>query len=440
MRRLLLLLILLGLTSGWAWLVRRQPDPGELGDTVTLRVHSSGCWHGEGVELRWRRQGATYVSLDGRRGLSLDEVRALRQTLLEARPGREQLAQELGITPETVSDHRAQILEAAGIDRLPPLLEPQLGFSRVAARAVEEAAGPRHGTENRSFELTVTGSPGVTATAEGWPRPYMLPWKVEADGHAVETCSLAVPLAIAPLLAARDPGGGLLDGRDYWRRGFWKDSDAWGDLRDAVNESEARDQAAALAGYEQLKAEFAVARARIYAPEALYLALSATKVRALNAADWTCPMKNGQPRCDWRTFLALYQAAETAVKAHPWLLEWKAAAPGRSLELEATGGRGFSEERPELFLFPPWKDAGLPGRPEFELVARASEHVWATVLLSSTCREALVVSTFIPEEPALSGHWLQRTKVFYHPSDPDFILVDAEGRPHRKRGHPFKIP
>ncbi len=199
------LLILLAACAALGASLREEVPPG---DQLELHASVSTTHYDEETVLHWRRQGQLFVSLEGRGSLSFPEVRALRRTLLSAPPGRDRLPALLGLTPEAFRAHH--------ID---------LTYEQFLARAEQVATGAApsgglYGRASASFELRLDD---LRVSSQGWPRAYMLPWRI----GPTESYSPTVPAAFAALLAPKDAGVPFLDGRRYWEEEFWTDGRAW---------------------------------------------------------------------------------------------------------------------------------------------------------------------------------------------------------------------
>lgn len=412
------LLILLAIASAWGWCASSHADG--LGDSVVLTSYLQGCGPRVETELHWDRQGTVYRSREGRRDLPVEEVRHLRDALLQAPTGRERLAEWLGVTPEAARAHRDSILQPARLESLPPSVWKELAYERVADVAVEKATTATVFAREAGFQLVLAGTPTVRAESGGMPRHYMLPWTIEAGGRERQSCSPEIPLLIASLTAPKDEGAELLDGRRYWPAGFWQDDRVWSHVRSTVH---AQALAQTLPGFDELERHFRIVEG-FTGDERVAVILEAISPRALDSIWWEV-----RPGDEWAKLLAYHARAEKAVQAHAWLLEWKAASPGPcSLQLRVVY---------ENFV-PAWKDAGLAGEPEFDIFARRGD-LGANVLLGSGTAQAVVPCTAqaaVPSPAESRGsHWLDKSDVsYFNPADRTFILVDAQGQPHVKSG------
>ncbi len=85
----------------------------------------------------------------------------------------------------------------------------------------------------------------------------------------------------------------------------------------------------------------------------------------------------------------------------------------------------------DTFVLPPWRHAGMAGRPTYCLLARRGEHSWIEFLFSDEDDRAFVRCTQI-SDPDPQGE-LDRLNVFWHPrgkrgeSYSQYALVDHEG-------------
>lgn len=172
-------------------------DPG---DFLHIEARFFATHFDDVTSIRWRRQGDLFVA-QGRRSLTLDEVRTLRGTLLGAPLGGQLQLEQLGVTPESA---RAAKMDYAVVREKAVELATQGGYF----------ANEMYGIPKATFIVRMEG---LTAIAKGSPRPYMLPWTLNGS----RSYSPTVPLAVAAVLDAKDAGYDFLDGREFWPSRFW---------------------------------------------------------------------------------------------------------------------------------------------------------------------------------------------------------------------------
>ena len=173
-----------------------------------------------------------------------------------------------------------------------------------------------------------------------------------------------------------------------------------------------------LPGYDQLSETFVIERAyrgsinRI--EEALFSRLSSSGPSTLNAAWWWNPVENGDVLYDWHVFLELFTHVDRLLSRHTWLAEWKAVTPGRRLELHAFG-REPAEPAEELakYALPLWREAGLSGEPQYEVLARVDNWTWLRIYLNDRDPRLLVAYSIGLSPPY--QHWLDGLEVAFHP-------------------------
>jgi hypothetical protein len=107
---------------------------------------------------------------------------------------------------------------------------------------------------------------------------------------------------------------------------------------------------------------------------------------------------------------------------HGWLIEWKQAAPGRTISLETVLSDDHRRPSEVEKVNATWRSAGLSGRPEFKLELHGPQESFqprATVYLGSEELKALIVSSNVGS----SDHWLDKLKI----ESPYYVTVDREG-------------
>lgn len=404
-----------------------------LSNRIEVDYQSDGCFHSEHFHHIWSRRGDRFLSKDSKRSLTGAQVQEIREHILAAKPGRASWPEELGITKESLSQHRSQILSTCKVASLTPELERFLDYSYVKKRAERITFADYVGDFTR-ISINFGGQPSLQVSCAGAQRPGMLPWKIKLGSKKWETVSLAVPSALA-----RFPELAFLEARPYWTKGFWTDPRVWEELPQAIKDGQDREFFHSLDGAAQVEQLFRLREAirgfvNLHG-NSLFVELEAKQSSVVDAARWWCPLdKSGKPTSSGNAFLEYYARCAQAVARRPWLLEWKKAGPDRTIEFQATAGSGLGEAHPETFCTPPWQDAGLPDKPEFELLLRGDDRHYCTVLLSLKSDRSLVTSC-MPNPTRL--HWLDGISLSYHPLKPEFLVVEADGRHSRGWGHKF---
>ncbi len=173
-----------------------------------------------------------------------------------------------------------------------------------------------------------------------------------------------------------------------------------------------------LPGYAELQERFEVDEAFLGSvnriEKSLFVRLRSKAGGGLNAAWWWDPISNDSPKYTWFDFLDCFGRAGALLADYSWLNEWLQAGPERHLELHAYGcAPGSSNSELRSFVKPLWRDAGLSGKPTYEVLARRGNAKWARLFLSPKEERVLVSYTMNPDQSA--SHWLDRLDVSFHP-------------------------
>ena len=184
-------------------------------------------------------------------------------------------------------------------------------------------------------------------------------------------------------------------------------------------DSEALAKCQALPGFDELRERFSLDRAsqgyiNRLDSESLFAVLTASVPATLTSAWWLNPVENGKVLFDWHVFLALFSHVDELLSRHKWLAEWKAAGPGRLLELHAFGQSPASEpDDIAANVLPIWRGARFAGEPQYEVLARLDNHAWLSLFLNDTDPRVLVsYSIGLSSQPL---HWLDGMNVAFHP-------------------------
>lgn len=407
---------------------------------ILIRDVSSSCYHHDERTYEWKLEDEHWVL--GDRSLSRAQVEAIRELLLESTLDRSHLLEELGVTPQSLAEHRDEILSAAlkwswrteqpRPVEIPPKLEYLLEFEYLSEPILREALGGNWGsTAGGSFEVVFPGVPVVRAYSNGLVA-HMLPWTVEAGGREWKTASLAVSRALLLLADPEGPSASLLDGTTYWSEGFWNDRDFWERWVGApLDEALSGEEYARLPGYVQASQHFVVEDVMTgnvnMQPLSMFLEIRSRYPDLIGEVRWYNHLRDGAPTATWLHFLSTYAEALAAARKQPWLLDWKIAGPDRTIGLEIAGMQAISETDPELYIHPPWKHAGFGGEPEFELLLRREGRWCATVFLATNEPGALIATAHRLPGATEDDHWLDRLEVSYHPRTPSYARVTAAG-------------
>ncbi len=199
--------------------------------------------------------------------------------------------------------------------------------------------------------------------------------------------------------------------------------------------------ARSLPGFEKLSERWAIRATEMGPvngePPSLFVVLEALAPgEGVDEVRWYDTLSAGRPVYDWNDFGELLARAEAAVRRHPWLNDWRQTDPAKRLRIELSGlgvreQRGIGSDLFERFVLSAWEDAGLADRPRYEVaLSRSLGGECATMYLADTEDGALVVDA----SPCAGDHWLDRTKVRFHPrSSPEYLVVLPDGSFERRR-------
>lgn len=76
------------------------------------------------------------------------------------------------------------------------------------------------------------------------------------------------------------------------------------------------------------------------------------------------------------------------------------------------------------FVLPPWKHAGLAGEPELEILLRREDERGGTAWLSSRDPATLIETA----KPFGKKHWFDALDFSFHPTVPEYGIVDGAGK------------
>ena len=185
-----------------------------------------------------------------------------------------------------------------------------------------------------------------------------------------------------------------------------------------ATDASARKVCTQLPAYGRLRKTFEIDETRLgsvnRAEGALFVRLRPTNPAGLNSAWWWNPLVDGKPKYTWEDFLSCFKQAQEAVEGHRWLMDWLGTGPGRKLEPHAFGcAPGANDFELSHFVSPLWFDAGLRGKPNYEILARRSNSEWVQIFLALGEPRALIARTLNPDVTAT--HWLDRLNVSFRP-------------------------
>ncbi len=398
-----------------------------------------GCFHSDERAYAWRPTAEGYAL--GERTLSRDQLARIRRTVLACREQPADLLARVGITPESLAQHRAEIVETAmprsgrladGTPKsVPAELAHRLEWESVGSHLLALLAQPPTSSASVRFEVVLPGEPPITVSSDSWS-PFMLPWTVAAGDERWTVADVAIPRALLPLADPDGPCAELLDGEEYWARRVWSDDVAWYRyLSVPLDRAFSAEAYVRLAGFERfaerLRVDDALTGNVNMQPLSLYVNASALRPSLVDRARWWSPIEEGEPSATWDDFLAAYDLATAAVARQTWLVDWKLAGPDRTIELQAVGARPRAETMLDTLVLPAWEHAELVDAPRIELLLRRGGEWCGTVWLAPAEPGALIETAHPASEPA---HWLDALDFSFHPraTPPTYARVDGSGR------------
>ena len=205
----------------------------------------------------------------------------------------------------------------------------------------------------------------------------------------------------------------------------------WAEMwRDRQQVSEGQRIVEAASGYEQALRDFEIHANGVGCWDAAgcsvnLIDLVPRKAEGIDALRWYMRVGGGVAKNSWLAPRDLYRHSLVLSRSTPGIYEWKAAAPGRTVEVWFNGDLGYAEEQMDFFVGTAWRHAGFVGQPELQVVLRRRGTACCELYLSSREPGALIVSAH--SEGGAQPHWLDGLDVFYHPAKPYYIKVDARG-------------
>jgi hypothetical protein len=202
---------------------------------------------------------------------------------------------------------------------------------------------------------------------------------------------------------------------------------------DRFEEDPAFVAAARLDGFASFNESFSIEHADLGSlngkPHSLHLSIHSRRDRPLDSVWWSNFTKDGEPQFDWHQFLAVHEQAEKLVERNPWLAEWKAETPGRSVELLLAGLQSSAASGFDDFV-PPWREAGFKHLPVVQLILRKEHSSCADVFLAE---DGGGIVTSVSKE-CVSKHWLTAEEFWFHPQfmSPTYLRIDPDGRWERR--------
>ncbi len=371
--------------------------------TIVVHNVSSGCFHNLESTTEYR------LTADGSftgPGPTLDAtwVSELRQLLLTSALGEEYVLPTIGITPQIVASHREDLIRACTNVcedehvSIPASCEHVLSFESVGGMAFVEATHENHSTTSVLFEVSIPGDPAIVVRSEQY-QAWMLPWTIRVKDSEWITYDIRIPMNLAKLAEPDGPNTELLDGTRYWSEHFWKDPHTICALTDRLQSEYARTLFSALPGYSEaaLLVEME-GEAVLGCSEHCEIQVSFRQPALVSRASWQNRIANGKLQHDWPVLLRMIEQANSAVAGFPWLAHWKLNAPERSIELLAANAAAVSDSEDRNEVVEMWREAGIFGTPEYELVLWSPRYRRARVFLNSQSDQLLAIEHYRPDE------------------------------------------
>ncbi len=425
--------------KGWAVLFLLAGRNSSASESIAINYEGTGCFHQEQATYRYRADGVDLIESGGIRlpkGI-LDDLLKAAANSSRVRTFAPEL---IGVDEHEFLRRRPSILRvalnglpASEVDR--PAAENALVYGLTLRLAEDYFTMMDSSTEHADFNFDYRGAVTLNVHSKHMG-PGMLPMSVTWNGRTWETYDPELPRRFLKLV-----GLGSLRNHldvDAGMERFWVDGFVWGRaIGDASSGSAARKMASNLDGFEQTRQVVSVEKYEIgdfnSEPRSLLLNLAIREDALIDSVLWFNHLNNGRPQSDWYQLIKTLKRGERAVENVEWLKTWKTSGQDNHIELTVSGKKMHESNRGDDELA--WKDAGLTGRPEIEIILRRKD-VWVgTVVISDGESRSIIVdanpdrrsAAGIPDAAALSGnHWFDRLS---DPQYPNYILVSVTGIP-----------
>jgi hypothetical protein len=410
-----------------------------LQQSEAIKIHDSGGrpFHSTKLDYEWASEPGGF-----RRGedfISAGDIGLLRHRILRTMGTPSDVLVQMGVTPESVREHRDEILRAAWPELHPfptgkpvqvsPAIERIVDYGQLAPTllAFWTGNGFQGMSTHYALRIEIPGEPNIAVRSEG-KVPWSLPLIFEAGERSWHNSDLSILRELARLVELEGPNSHETMGRRYWSEGFWSNRTLWkGLVGTDLDQVLTVERSSLLEGFSKAMRRFRIERASSGTingePEALQLDIVALAPGTLDGVRWWNLLEAGEPTSDWNQFIALFDTAEACMDRHGFLREWKQAGAERTLQIDAVGSIGFAERRLQSFVLVPWRDAGFGGKPEFEVLLRRKGDWCGTIWLSSQESGALITTM----HSGKGDHWLDDEHVSFHPTRPTYGRVDDQG-------------
>jgi len=410
----------------------------------------------EAIEMEWVLDDDRYVR--GEKYIMADDLVELREKIIKAAQIPDNVLDLAGITSGYLIKHRDEIMILSlyehwrkpdgSVPKLPAgsrkALDPKILWEHLQSAATSEIEGKP--ANAKKFKLILPGEPQIEIWSDN-NRPWMLPWTVSDGTQTFQIYTHEIPQMMYRLLA---PGKEhcLLDGRDYWERGFWADrefrSHGFAKTLDTVFSTKFMRE---MKGWEKAKTVFKVMGQPRSRPESagmategsgksglvgsnrpfsLFLTLRTIDPSPIDSINWRVPVRNGKPTTDWNELIEIHNKANEAVSSRIWMLEWKAEFPGSSLEMNVSQRRCISAGS-DLFFMLAWTDSKFAGQPEFEVFFKR-EQSFGTAYLGTKEPRTLVTLA----QKGYGEHWFDKLEIGFDAMRLEYAIIDPEGKPDKR--------
>ncbi|MBI5174556.1 MAG: hypothetical protein HY986_16855 [Candidatus Melainabacteria bacterium] len=442
--------------TGWltAFIVLLCPAKAQSKEELVLTDRSQGCTDSKSLVTTFNKVGDNYIEANKNgkgRVLSRKQLLDLLTAIEEAKSQSTFNPESLGITPQSVNLHTIIMQKAAchqsNSDYSKALQKRKEAFQYPA---VVEAARLKMsfrdcGTQHVQYKLVIKDPSLHAETIEvssSHECPWMLPWTIRTGDTKCSTYSTTLPLKLKALdPCVKGPNQNLLDGAKYWQQDFWSDRLLWSyQVGFQLDQALGIELLEALPGaltvgknYTVTKCSFA---ADLSKPHFLLAELAPVDRGAIDCLLWQNQINRGQPVFTWEQLHDKFKLCQAAVKEHPWLEEWRKSNSENQIVCTVTGQSCVLEPGKNIdeFILPAWRDARLSGKPEIEVTLRRGRFTCGIIYLSPLEKKSLVVLAM----PQAGGkHWFDQEKLSFHPRNPSYMLVLADGTKERRAMNPL---
>lgn len=349
----------------------------------------------------------------------------------------------LGITPESVKQHHDELLKSTIFLKSPIYKKisiedyAELSYPEVCKHAKDRLTYNDASTTHVNFTMKIN-APEVNAEkielSSFHDAPYMLPWNVKVGNQSWETYSLEIPKKLFQLSDKAGFCAPLLNGKKYWQEDFWTDHIFWSmHVGSNLEQRNCQKYLKLLSGFTKADKLYTIKSSQFgsinFHPDSIFTELEFKKSKSLDSCSWWNYFKNEMPTADWHDFNKMTDRCEQVVGKRKWLMNWKNSKPTNKLHCEFAGTNYYSERDLNEYVMPAWLDAGLKGKPEFEIRLNRSDSSGGKIFLSSIEPRTLVLDA----APRKGNHWFDKLQVSFHPKIPNYIIIHLNGKIEKRK-------